>query len=323
MHRSIRALAIIGIVAAWCGCAPGAHDARIVRFGVDANGLGTQVWVAKDRGDFARYGIVPQIVVFPLGTDALDAVLTGRVDMAVAIDFATATRLRSRQIEIVAAVMQPESGFHKLAVGPTIHVPADLVGKRIGIVRGTSQSFVTTEYLRRHGIPLDRVTLVGMQDLFDEVAALRAHRLDAAFVWANGTDQAQRIAGVHILEDDTSAGVHFYGYLTTGERYARDHAPQIVASLRALTDATRFMERHLHEAATIAAAHSTTDADTMESMIRSQHYIVALTPANRASFVTMTAFASTREIVPVALDPAGAFHDAYLRTANPAADTLR
>jgi hypothetical protein len=61
----------------------------------------------------------------------------------------------------------------------------------------------------------------------------------------------------------------------------------------------------------------------MESMIRSQHYIVALTPANRASFVTMTAFASTREIVPVALDPAGAFHDAYLRTANPAADTLR
>jgi len=305
-----------------CACAAPARAADVVRFGVDANTLGAQVWVAVDRGDFRRYGIDPQVVVFPLGVDAIDAVLTGRVDLATALDFAAATRLPSNQMRIVSAIMRPNPGFHKLAVIAAIRRRSDLIGKRIGVVRATAQSFVTIQYLARNGIPADRVTILSFQDLFDEVAAMRAGRIDAAFVWANGVAQATLIPGVHILEDDSSSGVHFFGYLVTGARYERGHAAQIEACLRALTDATAFMQAHPRQAAEIVAAHTGAEVDTIDEIMRASHYIIGLSPRNRTTFIAMTAFATINDPMHVPLDPAGAFDDAFLHAAEPRLDAL-
>ncbi|MEO7202949.1 MAG: ABC transporter substrate-binding protein, partial [Candidatus Tumulicola sp.] len=213
-------------------------------------------------------------------------------------------------------------GFHKLAVRRGITRPADLAGKRIGSVRATAQSYVTTEYLAHHGIAPDAVTIVSLQDLFDEVAALRAGRIDAGFVWANGVAQAKLVPGVHILENDTSAGVHFFGYLVTSERYARGHRADIVRVLRAFADAGNFMEAHPLEAAQIAARHSGVDVTTMDALLSSQHYTVDLQPDNPRSFVAMAAFATRNDPIRTWPDPASSFDDSYLREALPARDGL-
>jgi ABC-type nitrate/sulfonate/bicarbonate transport system substrate-binding protein len=304
-----------------CGNAARASDT--VRFGIDANSLGAQVWVASDRGYFARHGVDPQIVTFALGVDAVDATLTGRVDVATALDFPVAMRLRSNQLLIISSIMEPETGFHKLAVNASIRTPADLAGKRIGDVRATAQSVVTAAYLEHYHIAPSAVTLVPMQDLFDEIAALRAHRLDAAFVWANGVPQALLIPGVRILSDDSAANVHAFGYLVTNVRYARAHALPLERVLMALSEATAYIHAHHRDAAALVAAHVHAPVDSLDAVMQQSNYTISLKPQDRTSFITLATFASQTAPVKTPIDPSAAFDPEFLQHAVPAADTLR
>jgi ABC-type nitrate/sulfonate/bicarbonate transport system substrate-binding protein len=186
--------------------------ADTVIFGVDFYILAAPVWIAQDKGFFREFGINAEIQPFSLGIDSVDAVLTGRVNFGVAIDFATNTRLQSGQLKIVTALLEPEPGFHKLAVAAGIGKPQDLMGKRIGIANGTAQHLVTMEYLRHAGIGLSQITLLPLLSPLELVASLRANRIDAAFLWGDATNQAKTIPGVTILSDDKPALVRSYGY---------------------------------------------------------------------------------------------------------------
>jgi NitT/TauT family transport system substrate-binding protein len=98
-----------------------AHAAENVRIGVDFNVLGAQVWVAQEKGLFEKHGINAEIIPLRFGVDTIDATLTGQIDFGLGLDFATTTRLKSGQLKILAAVIEPEAGFHKLAVVESIH----------------------------------------------------------------------------------------------------------------------------------------------------------------------------------------------------------
>ena len=109
--RSVVAAVVSGMLLA--SAAKASDDVTI---GVDFNVLGAQVWIAQDRGFFRKYGVNPNIQSFAFGIDTVDAVLTGRLDFGMALDFALITRLRSGQLRIISTIIEPDAGFHKLAV---------------------------------------------------------------------------------------------------------------------------------------------------------------------------------------------------------------
>lgn len=270
------ATAVMALLAFGAAPPAGAQPLATVRFGVDSFILGAPVHVAAERGIFRKYGINPVVQPFSFGIDTIDGVLAGRTDVGFALDFPLLIRLATRQLRVVSAAIEPEPGFHKLAVRRGINGPADLRGKRLGIAQGTLQHFVNIRYLQINGIDPGETAFIPLPSLFEIVAALRRGSIDAAWVWAQGTDEAQQIEGVRILTDDRAAQHQSYGYIAVGAQYLNQNADTVVASLRALAEATDFITGNTTQAAAIISKRNGAPEARVLTELRRQGTTVSL-----------------------------------------------
>jgi ABC-type nitrate/sulfonate/bicarbonate transport system substrate-binding protein len=294
--------------------------ADTVRIGVDFNILGAQVWVAQEKGIFEKNGITAEIKPFAFGIDTIDAALTGQLDFGLGLDFATTTRLQSGQLKIVSAIIEPEPGFHKLAVAAGIAKPEGLAGKTIGIARGTAQHLVTIGYLQNFGVA--DATLTALPSLLEIVASLRAGRIDAAFVWGDGVAQAKEISGVTILGDDKPANVRLHGYISTTNGYAGENPQAVVNTLKSLAEATDWMEANWEEAVDIVAAHAKSPKEVVAAQMKNQHYTISLKPAQVEGFDKIAEFALANEIIKAPLKPRDFIDPSFLRQVDAGRVTL-
>jgi NitT/TauT family transport system substrate-binding protein len=317
--RSILAAALGSVLIAAGGAANAADDVTI---GVDFNILGSQVWVAKDKGFFEKHGVNANVQPFAFGIDTIDAALTGQIDFGLALDFATTTRLQSRQLKIVSAIIEPEPGFHKLAVNEAIKKPEDLAGKRIGIANGTAQHLVTLGYLKNSGIDPANATIIPLPSLLEIVASLRAGRLDAAFVWGDGVAQASEIPGVDILGDDKPAKVRLYGYISTTKAFAGEKPQAVENTLRALAEATDWMAANFDEAVDIVASHAKSPRDRVKAQMEIQHFTISLKPEQLEGFDKIADFAAANGITKTRIAPRDFIDASFLKAVDPSRVTL-
>lgn len=320
-RRHVVGLGALSMAAPWG--ALHAQQPRKVRFGVDQFILGSQVWIAREKGFFGRNQVDPEITPFATGVDTLDAVLTERLDIGLGLDFGTVPRLQTGQLKLIATIAEPFPGFHKLAVRKPIARAEDLAGKRIGFARGTAQNLVTLKYIQNAAkLPLSAVTLVPLGSLLELVAALRADRIDAAFVWGDGTNQVTQIPEVTILGDDTPANMRQFAFLTTRKRFAQTQGPAIEATLQSLIEATDWMAANPDEAASIVAAKSRAPVEYVKRLIPPQNYIVALKQEHLMGLQSIAAFAAEQGITKTAVDPKAQFDASFLRRVAPARVTM-
>jgi NitT/TauT family transport system substrate-binding protein len=294
--------------------ATAAFAADDVRIGVDFNVLGAQVWVAKDKGLFEKRGINAEVKPFAFGVDTIDATLTGQLDFGLGLDFATTTRLQSGQLKIISAIIEPEAGFHKLAVSEAIKKPEDLAGKNIGIAKGTAQHLVTISYLQNFGVT--DATLSPLPSLLEIVASLRAGRIDAAFVWGDGVAQASQIPGASILGDDKPANVRLYGYVTTTNQFAESNPQAVTNTLAALAEATDWMEANWDEAVDIVAGHAKSPREAVAAQMKNQHYTISLKQAQLDGFNKIADFALANGIVKEPIKPRNFIDESFLEQAD-------
>jgi NitT/TauT family transport system substrate-binding protein len=296
-----------------------AQDLTTVRIGVDPYTTGAQIWVAKDKGYFEKYGIRPEITTFATGIESLDAALTGRTDIGVGLDFPTALRMQSRQLTILAAIFASTPGWHKLAVSDAIKSPADLAGKSYGIATGTAQHLVTVKYLENNGVAEGQATLVPFASLVEIVASLKAGRLDGAFVWADGTKQATD-SGFTILTDDSEAKLNQSAYVSANSQWAQRNPQAVVNVLKAMAEATEFLNSSKEEAAEIIAANTKAPVDSTLALLQLNEFKLQLTDAERSSFATIADFAS--DVLRTPVDFETAVDPKYLEEAVPGSVTL-
>lgn len=223
------------------------------RFGVDSFILGAQMRAAMEEGIFEKYGIEAKILTFSYGVHTVDAILTGQTDFGVCMDFAMLTRLVTDQLVILATIIEPEPGWHKLAVTADIQGPEDLVGKKLGLATGTLQEYVTYKYLEVNGIPKDDVNYLRFTALYDIVAVIGTGDIDGAWVWGQGVEEVLKTEGIHILCDDGAAGHRSYGFLIASVDFVRANRELTVSIIKALTEATGWIINNMEEAAEIVA----------------------------------------------------------------------
>lgn len=118
------------------------------------------------------------------------------------IDGAIAT---GTPIEIVYAESFDGSG---LVVDSAIRSNADLAGKTVGDLTGSSQDFEIRGWLKQQGLA-DRVHVVGFASQPAVVAAYESHKIDAAYV---GTDQELALEKTGAREVVTAAAIAKLGY---------------------------------------------------------------------------------------------------------------
>lgn len=254
-----------------------------VRYATDGYSLGAIIVLAAEKGYFKEEGIDPIVQSYAYGVDTVDAVLAGQADFGIIMDMPLVSRLSSGKLVSPAIAGMPKAGFHKLYVESSIDVPAGLKGKTIGVAAGTAQEFVTRNYLIQNGLdPEKDVTVVNFTDLFSIVGAMKAGRLDAAWIWGEGVDAIKPDSNFKFIADDNIVNVGGSALLATSKVFATDHPELMVKSLKAMSKAADFINANMDEAADIVARKLGADTEKVKKAMSDNRYALnfAVKPMN-------------------------------------------
>jgi ABC-type nitrate/sulfonate/bicarbonate transport system substrate-binding protein len=223
-----------------------------VTMAVDGFTLGTPVWVGIEKGYFAAEGLDVSPVTFQTGFESIQALPAGEVDFAWGLDFA-AVSSSSERLSIIGSVATPLPGFHKMVFNQSVTTPEELVGKKIGVLEGTAQAYVSQLWVNDLGIA-DQVELVPLPGAFEIVAALKTDEIQASFLFGASMQEVTPESGLTVFGDD-SAVIEIQGiYLITTSEFLSENEEAARRVLKALVAITQDMAADPQGAADITAA---------------------------------------------------------------------
>lgn len=267
-------------------------EPRTVGIAADGFLLGSQAWVALDRGFFKEENLDVKVSVYGTGIEAIQAVIARQADLGPALDFAVLNlaAAAASNMRVVGAIAAPKPGFHSLAVQKDINGPKDLVGKTIGYVPGTSEHYVTIQYLLQNGIDLKSVKLVPLPGLFELVGALRTSDIQAAWTWLSGTTEVGADPNLKLLTNDSDVLDTSAIYLVAGAEWAAQNEDTIIRVLRAYDKASKVLNAEPEAAAKIVADAVHGDAATFTKIIPNQRFGVGFSDVQLKSFDAIARF---------------------------------
>ena len=143
-------------------CASFAQNARTVQVIVFPGGFNWPIWVAQEKGMFAKRGLEIKLTPTPNSVFQLTNLIDGKFDIAMtAIDNLIAYREGQGEAPKLGpdlfAFMGSDSGFLRLVTVPEVKSFADLRGKEVSVdALTTGYAFVLLEILERNGLMKDR-----------------------------------------------------------------------------------------------------------------------------------------------------------------------
>ena len=212
------------------------------------------VHLAIARGYFAGEGLAVTVLREPFGKLALDAVLSGKADVATCAEtpFVLAV-LRGGQVSWLATIETSTENTVLVARNDAgIAGPQDLAGKRVGYARGTNGEFFLDSLLVRNRVDRGAVQLVDLVP--NEMAgALGRRTVDAVAIWNPISVRIGKELGDSVRA--FSAGdLYFESFgLVSRQDLVREHPGLAEKLLRALLRAEAFVRDQPREAARVVA----------------------------------------------------------------------
>ncbi|MDA4109459.1 ABC transporter substrate-binding protein [Mycolicibacterium holsaticum] len=152
-------IAVLASTAVLSGCTPGRsgnNPALTVGWVVDP--CWAQVPVARDLGYFTDAGVDVEIIPFPTGAAALEALAGGAVDVATGSDVpASAAAIKNPDLRIIADGSRWDAGRFVARGSAGIGSIADLAGRQIAVPLGSSAHFFATKFLSEAGVTAELV----------------------------------------------------------------------------------------------------------------------------------------------------------------------
>jgi NitT/TauT family transport system substrate-binding protein len=242
----------LAIVVALC-CAPltghGAEELKRIYYGTSASPGHLPVWVAKDAGLFARYGLDIVPVQIRGGSLITLVIMTGDLPFSgVGAESAVAARAVGGDIVLLACPVDVDPVY--LVARPEIKTAADLKGQASAVTRfGSSTHFYLNAALKHIGLDPDRdVTILQLGAGPEMVAALESGRIAAA---ALTTRYAIRFLdrGWPVLVDLTKLNIIYpASCVATSRAYIRAEPKTTEDFLRAYVAAIALIKKNHHVA---------------------------------------------------------------------------
>ena len=141
---------------------PPAGPPKPVNLIVFPGGFNWPIYVAQEKGLFAKHGIAPKITPTPSSVFQLTGLIEGKFDIAMtAIDNLIAYREGQGEAKVLGpdliAFMGGDNGFLRLVAVPEVKSVAELRGKTVSVdARTTGYAFVLFEMLARGGLTIDK-----------------------------------------------------------------------------------------------------------------------------------------------------------------------
>jgi NitT/TauT family transport system substrate-binding protein len=214
------------------------------------------LWVAQEKGIFARHGLEGELLYINSGTMNIAALLGGSVQVAGGGPVSIEARLRGIKLTILGNPLPWLAS--NLVTHPDIKGLPDLPGRIAGISRFGSSTDQGFRYLfRKNGFNVDRdLKMLQMGGDSSRVAALKAGTIQYTFLGAAATDNARSL-GFRVLATAQQMAIPFpwtsvvvdENWLTKNRelayRYMKCATESIVTLKRNRTDSERIISKYM------------------------------------------------------------------------------
>jgi ABC-type nitrate/sulfonate/bicarbonate transport system substrate-binding protein len=248
MHGVSRKLmsGLIALLVTSCAIAQPASP-KTVNLIVFPGGFNWPVWVAQEKGLFAKTGIEVRVTPTVSSVFQLTNLIDGKFDIAMtAIDNLIAYREGQGEEPVLGrdlqAVMGGDTGFLRLVTVPEVSSYAQLRGKTLSVdARTTGYAFVLIEMLERAGLKEDDYKLERAGGVLQRFQALMEKKHAGTLLLSPFEVQAEA-KGYHRLGNATDVLGRYQG-LVAGVRksWADAHRAEVIAYIRAFSDAVEWL----------------------------------------------------------------------------------
>lgn len=248
-----------------CNRAPARPREHVV-IGAGTLPVSAIVFVAQDRGFFKEEGLDATVTPYITGALALSDVVAGKVDFAAVAETPLArAALEAEPFQVIATVGEVDRANYIVARKDRgIRAAADLAGKRLGYVSGTTGDYFQNIYLATSLVDSRTVKRVELdpQDLVD---ALLTGRVDAVSAWPPLTTTLERDMGDNaVVLDEPGLYVMSWNIARSDVRGPSPEAQR--AFLRALLKAQRFLQKNPAESVRITSRWTGMDVKTLRTL---------------------------------------------------------
>jgi NitT/TauT family transport system substrate-binding protein len=199
--------------------------------------------IAKDRGVFAKYGLVSEIVYIPGGTTNIQVLVSGSLDMS-QLSGAPGVAANLEGADIVYILGLLDKLNYQLVTRPEIRGVEQLKGKKFGVSRfGSSADFGLRALLKRLGVdPAKDVSILQIGDEPARVAAIASGNIEGTVVNAPFGNEAEKLK-LNIIADSVKMDIPFFNTGLLGSRkYLEKQDTKVMNFLRAYLEAIKILK---------------------------------------------------------------------------------
>jgi ABC-type nitrate/sulfonate/bicarbonate transport system substrate-binding protein len=280
--RTILALFVISAGIFLMSCKPSSDPPKedlqkLTIAAINPSFTGYTIYVALDKGYFKAEGLDVVLESYPHGNATLKALMDGKVDLATASEtpFMHAV-LNGGKICILASMITGEK--HLGVVGRRdrgIASAKDLKGKRIGVTRGTNGEYFLDTVLLLNKISRDEIHTVNIKPkrMFE---ALMNGEVDAIATWNPQNTKAQKALGEGGITFDAQ-GLYSPSFVMVAQRdYQADHPEIVRRVLKALVNASQFIQQDPGASQAIVAQHLGIKKDLLDELSSTYRFKITL-----------------------------------------------
>jgi ABC-type nitrate/sulfonate/bicarbonate transport system substrate-binding protein len=219
-----------------------------ITIGTPANELNALAYIAEDQGYFKANGLDVTFKDFDSGSQAVAGMLNGTVDMAASTEFVIVGQaLRNRTVCDIACISKSQNEYLIGRTDRGIIDISSLIGKKIGVLRGTAAEFYLGRLLSLHGIDMEQVNLVDIRasqatDVIDNGS------VDAILTWQPYVSQIRELIGDRAIVWPAQSGQVSFWNVMAKDDWTSEHPEEIERFLSALVRAEDYYIVHPDEA---------------------------------------------------------------------------
>jgi ABC-type nitrate/sulfonate/bicarbonate transport system substrate-binding protein len=228
--------------------------------------------IAVKKEFLQKEGLNAQLQLFDSSPAALQGVVAGRADITNNTE-PPQLAARARGGKIVQVMTGYLSGKQNglVVAGDLIKKPADLIGKSVGVQRGSGANYHLAWFLQHNDVPVDKLSIKYL-DAPDQIPAMARDDIQAFFSWEPFLTKAvETVPKAKIFSRTIDDGFVFAGNVAMREDMAKNHKDVAVKVVKGIIAAADWMTANPMEAA--KAANEVLRAPSLEQLSTQIQYL--------------------------------------------------
>jgi ABC-type nitrate/sulfonate/bicarbonate transport system substrate-binding protein len=297
-RRTLKSVAAGLVALAAFGTGHAHAQSQRIRIFAGSSPVFAPVFIADQRGFFKAEGIDVQVRPFSSGAEATEGFRSGAADFLVASDVPLIYLLVGGDTVMLAQFSANRDML--VMVGPKGTAgPADLKGKKIGLVTRSSSEYLLHQYLKRAGLGLGDIERVHLAP-FDQVPAIARGDVQALSSWKPFDLKIGQVTGdrQQVLSNNGQESYVLYSGIVAKRDFAARNPGDTEKVLRALAAASRWLtEASLTARSEALGAYLKTDPKDVQHVISNNGWDMTVSPAFVATLTDIEDFLAKQNLI--------------------------